>query len=98
MARAYTSFRLESVAHAQGRNNGVQEDGRLRHLRLAQVFVRTCKHNIGNAISQDIIGFLKQILGKCRVFVQVFAHSYELGTLTGKYKCFHFSLFFNVLV
>ena len=42
---------------------------------------------------QDIVGLFKQFFGQGRIFVQVFSHAHELGTLSGKYKCFHIYLF-----
>ena len=90
-------FGLEVVAHAEGGNNGVEEYGRLCHLGLTEVFVRAVEHDISNAISKDIIGIFKQFFGQSRVLVQVFAHSYELGALARKYKCFHLSKLFGFI-
>ena len=56
-------FRLEGIAHAEGRDYGVEEYGRLCNLCLTEVFVRAVEHDISNAISEDIIRFFKQFFG-----------------------------------
>ena len=50
---------LAAVAHAEGRDNRVQEDGGLCHLGLAQVLVRAAEHQVRDAVAQDVVGFLK---------------------------------------
>ena len=43
--------------------------------------------------------FFKQLLCPVKLFVQVFSHALELGTLSGKYICLHMMEFnyFNYL-
>ncbi len=78
--------------HAQGlgQDDRVEEDGGLGDLRLFEFFVRTREHDVGDAESEDFVGLLEERLGLGHVFVEVFAHAYRLGSLTGEYVCvFH---------
>ena len=50
---------LEVVAQRLGQDDGVEEDGGLRNLRLLQIFVRTGEHQVGDAEAEDIISLLK---------------------------------------
>ena len=72
----------------------MQEDGRLCHLRLLQVVVGTGKHDVGDAITKNVVSFLKEFLSQWVVVVQILTHSYKLCSLSGKNKCFHFLLTF----
>ena len=72
----------------------MEEYSWLGNLGLAKVFVCTFEHNICDAVSEDIVSFFKQFSSQFRVFIQIFAHSNELGTLTWEYKCFHNAFFY----
>ena len=74
----------------------MKENGRLCHLRLLQVLVCTFEHDVGNAITQNVVSLLKQIFCCGVVVVQVLTHTYELCSLSGKNKCFHFLYFFKM--
>jgi hypothetical protein len=56
---------------------------------LFQFISRTPKHGVGYAKSKDGIGLIEQGFNFGIGVVQVFAHSGELGSLTGKYIGFH---------
>ena len=83
---------LELVAEALGEGYAVKEYGRLGHLCLAQILLRAFKHEVCDPESKDLIGFLKHFADLRVAFVEVLAHSYELGALTGKYICFHMAV------
>ena len=74
----------------------MQEYGGLCHLGLFQIFVSTLKHDVGNAITQNLVSLLKQFFCLLIVVVQVLAHTYKLCSLSGKNKCFHYLLDFNM--
>ena len=80
---------LEVVAHAQGADYAVEEHGRLCHLGLLQLISSSLEHDIGNLEAKHLVGFVEKFLGKWVVLIEVFAHSNELGSLTGEYECFH---------
>ena len=81
---------LELVAHRERENHRVQEYSGLSDLGLLQVILGAFKHEVGNAETQHLIGFLKQFFGLGVVVIQVLAHTDKLRTLTGEYECFHF--------
>ena len=68
----------------------MEEYGRLGDFGLFQLFVCAFKHNVCDAETEDLVGFLKHFVSHLVGVVQFFAHSYELGTLSGEYKCFHY--------
>ena len=82
-------FGLKIFPHAECGDDRVEVYGRLGHFRLAEVFVGTFKHDVGDAETEDIIGFFKQFLGEWVCVIEFFTHSYKLCSLSGKYKCFH---------
>ncbi len=84
---------LELVAKALGEKHAVQEDGGLCHLGLLEVFLSAFEHEVCDTETQNLVCFLKELLGFGIVVVEVFAHSYKLGTLTGENICFHIILF-----
>jgi hypothetical protein len=84
---------LELVAQADGSDDGVQEHSRLRDLRLFQLVGCAFEHNLRNLKTENIVSFVKKSLGFGVVLIQIFAHTGELGTLTGENKCFHCLLF-----
>ena len=67
----------------------MKEDSGLSHLGLTQVLIGAFKHQVGDAESKNLVSLLKHLLSHGVVVIQVFAHTYKLGTLTGKYNCFH---------
>ena len=67
----------------------MKEHGGLGDVGAAEVFVSALKHEVGDAEAEDFVGFFKEIAGGFVGLVEVFAHSYELGALTGKYESFH---------
>ena len=85
-------FRSSSVllAHREREDDRVQEYGGLGDLGLLQVVLGAFKHEVGDAETQHLIGFLKQFFGLGIVVIQVLAHTDELCALTGEYECFHF--------
>ena len=78
-----------------GAARALKENGRLGHFCLTQILVGAVEHDVRNAVPQDVISLFKQFLGQSRVFIQVLAHPYELGALSGKYKCFHNASIYN---
>ena len=76
----------------------MEENGRLSHLRLLQFISRSIKHDVSYPKSENLICFVKEFLCQCVVLVQILTHSYKLGTLPWKYKCFHCQLLINVLI
>ena len=70
----------------------MQEDCRLRDLCLLQVIVGAFEHDIRDSVTQNLVGFLKKFLSCCVVVVEILTHPYELSSLSGKNKCFHFFL------
>ena len=80
---------VELVAQCESKHHRVQEDSRLSHFGLTQVFLGAVKHEVGNTESQHFVGFLKQFFGLGVALVEVFAHAHELSPLAGEYKCFH---------
>ena len=65
----------------------MQEDGRLRYLGLLQLLVGSGEHDVRDAETEDLVGFLEQLLGRRYVVVEVFAHAYGLSALTREYVC-----------
>ena len=88
-------LRIKSLTHAECRNHTMKEDCRLCHLRLLQVFVCAIKHDVRDAISQNVISFLKKFLCKGICIVKILTHAYKLCSLSGKNKCFHLSKYFK---
>ena len=82
---------LEGIAHTEGTDDTMKEDGRLSHLCLLQFIVCSAEHDIGYAITENVVSLLKKFFCQWVVVVQVFTHTYKLSSLSGKYKCFHFS-------
>ncbi len=80
---------VKLFAHGLGENHRVEENGGLCNLGLTEVFVSALKHEVGYAESEYLVGLLKHLFGHRIIVIEVFAHAYKLGTLTGKYKCFH---------
>ncbi len=87
----------EVGAEALGQNDAVEEDGRLGHLGLAQVFIGACEHKVGDAEAENLVGTLEEFAGFGVVIVEVFAHAHELGALAGKNVCFHAMVVFDFL-
>ena len=54
---------LELITEAERTDDRVQEDRRLRDLRLLEFFVRTSEHNVGDAEAENFIGLLEELLG-----------------------------------
>ena len=67
----------------------MDEYGGLCNLSLAQVFISTFKHEVSDAETKNLVGLFKHFVSYGIVIIQVFAHSYELGTLSWKNKSFH---------
>lgn len=80
---------FEFVAHGFSQEYGVDEDSGLSYSCFAEVFVGAFKHEVGDAEAEDVVSFFEEFAGFGVVFVEVFAHSYELSALTGKYECVH---------
>ena len=75
--------------HAQrlGHDHRVEEYGGLGDAGLLQFFVRTGEHDVGDAETEDLVGFLEEFLRSRNVVVEVFAHSDGLGALAREYVC-----------
>ena len=71
----------------------MQENGRLGNLGLLQILVSTSKHNVGNAVAENLVSLFKQFLCSLVVVIQVLTHTNKLCPLSGENKCFHFFLF-----
>ncbi len=56
---------------------------------LLKVFFRPFKHQVGDAETEDFIGFFKKGVSLRIVVVEVFAHTYELGALARKNISLH---------
>ena len=67
----------------------MEEDGGLRHIGAFQLLLRAPEHDVGDAEFQHLVGLLKKFSRLQIVVVQLFAHSYELCSLTGKNVCSH---------
>ena len=94
-------LRIEGITHAKGRNDTVEENGGLSDLRLLQILVGTLEHDVGDAISKNIICLLKKFLCQWVVVVKILTHTYKLCSLSGKNECFHLLftfLLFRVLL
>ncbi len=65
----------------------MQDYGRLSNLRLLQLLIRSAEHDVRYTIAKNLIGLFEQLFCLGRVVIEVFAHSYELSTLTGEYVC-----------
>src|SRR5690606_25285339 len=65
----------------------MQENSRLRYAGLLQFFIGTLKHHMRNTDEQDLIRLFKQESCFITVVVKVFAHTSELGSLSGKDVC-----------
>ena len=78
----------------------MQEDGRLRDLRLLQLLVGTAEHDVRDAVAKDVVGLLEKFFRYWVVVVELLAHTDELCPLSGEYKCFHIYFFFmdNVFI
>ena len=72
----------------------MEEYCRLGNLRLLQIVVGSLEHNVGDTVSQNVVSLIKQFFCLNVVFVQVLAHTYKLCSLSGEYKCFHFSCYY----
>ncbi len=70
----------------------MEEHGGLGHFCLLEILFGAVKHEVGDTEAQDIVGFLKHLLGFGALLVQVFAHTYKLRALAGKHECFHMSV------
>ena len=90
--------RIGFYAERLGHDYRVEEYGRLRYLRLLQLLVRTCEHDVRDAETENLVGFLEQLLRFGYVVVKVFAHTDCLGTLTRKYVCVFHNLCLNFLL
>ncbi len=80
---------LEVFAECLGEDHRVEEYGGLGYFGLTEVFVSACKHQVGDAEAENLVCLLEHFLGYFIAFIEVFAHSYELGALTGEYVSFH---------
>ena len=66
---------LELVAQADGRDDRMQENGRLRHLGLLEFFGSAFEHYLGNLETEDFVCFVKQSLRFGVALIEVFAHT-----------------------
>ena len=73
----------------------MDENGGLGDASLFEFVVGAGKHYISDVESEDFVGTVHQAACFFVVVIEVFAHSYELGTLTGEYKSFHFGCQLN---
>ena len=89
---------LEISSHTKCADHTVQEHGRLRDLGLLQLLVCSAEHDVGNAETENVIGFFKKLLGNGMLFIQVLAHAYELRALSGKNKCLHIIIVFLLML
>ena len=74
----------------------MQENCRLGNFCLLQLLIGTVEHDLGYVVTKNIISFLEKFLCQRIVVVQVFTHTYELRSLSGKNKCFHINKKFNI--
>ncbi len=87
-------IRLELLAHCFGKDNGMEEDSRLGDTCLLEILIGSFKHDVCDAESKNLIGFLKHLMSNRIAVVKILPHAYELGSLTGKHKCFHLYLYY----
>ena len=80
-------IRSESFV-ALRQNDGVQEYCRLCDACCLEVIRRALKHYVSDSESKYVIRLLEQFLAFGVSLVKRFRHTWELGTLTGKYVCF----------
>ena len=67
----------------------MKEYGGLSDFGLFEILVGAVKHQIGDAETEDFVGFFKHLAGHFVGFVEVLAHAHKLCALAGEYKCFH---------
>src|SRR5574344_1074794 len=79
----------KGIAHADGRDDRVKEHGWLSDFGLLQFFRSTFEHDFGDVEAENLICLVKEFLRFWISFIEVFAHSWELSTLTRENKCFH---------
>ena len=86
-------IRLEGISHTLCHYHTVQEHGRLGNLCLLQCLGIALEHDVGQTETKYLVGLLHHLLCHFIALVQVLAHTSELCSLTGKYKCFHNRMF-----
>ena len=80
---------FEFLTESFGKTNRVDENGGLGDAGFFEVFVGAFEHEIGDSETEDFVGLFHHGADAFVAVVVVFAHSYELGALTGKYVCVH---------
>ncbi len=71
--------------------------GRLGDGGFAEVFIGALEHEVGDAETEDFVGFFEEFACLGAGFVEVFTHAYELGALAGENVCFHCDWFIKFL-
>ena len=79
----------EFITHCFCKNYGMEEHGGLGDTCLLEVILCAVEHQVGDTEAENIVCFFKKVVGGGVVFVEVFAHAYELSALAGENKCFH---------
>ena len=67
----------------------MEEYGGLGYLGLFEFVVSSGKHYVGDAETEYLVCFLKEFVSCGIVVIQIFSHTYELCSLSGKNECFH---------
>ena len=94
-----TSDQPQPRLYAQdlGQNHRMKEYRRLSNFSLFEFIGTTLEHYIGNREAENLVCLIKKSLRTRVIFIQVFSHSSELGSLTRENICFfHNSLKFRV--
>lgn len=77
-------------AKTEGGDDAVEEHCGLGDGGLAKLLVSAVEHNVGNIEAEYFVGFLKKLTGYGMLLIEVVAHSYELGALSGEDICCQF--------
>src|SRR6478609_7962919 len=67
----------------------MNEDGRLSYLGLFKLVCSSTEHDIGNGITQYLIGLIKQAFYFRVCIIDLFTHAGKLCSLSGKYISLH---------
>ena len=87
----------KGVAHISGQDGAVQEDGRLGHLGLLEVFGGAGKHQVSDTETDNLVGGLEHIATQFVIIVEILTHAYELSSLTREnISFFHVLFFYNI--
>ena len=76
----------------------MNEHRRLSNFGFFELLVGSGEHNIGYFETKNIVGLIEHFFGQRIPVIELFAHSDELRALSGKNECFHFCLYFLLIM